>query len=99
MTQEGAIGAIIEYIVLDDDDEPLDISSATVKALVFKKPDGTVVEKTAVFVTNGTDGKLKWTTIAGDLTPYGTYSAQARLTMPGFDGRSQVELFDVLRNL
>lgn len=99
MTQESAVGVIIQYTVLDYNANPLDISSATVKSLVFKKPDGTVVTKTATFVTNGTDGKLKYTSIAGDLAPYGTFSVQAMLTMTGFDGRSEVETFDVERNL
>ena len=64
---------------------------------VFHKPSGAMT-KTAVFTTDGTDGKLEWTTIAGDLTPWGTYSVQAKLTMPGFTGRGKRATFEVLKN-
>ena len=37
-----------------------DISAATVKRIKFRKPDDTEVEKDGTFVTDGTDGKLKY---------------------------------------
>ncbi len=36
---------------------------------------------------------------AGDLTPWGTYQVQAKLTMPGFTGRGKRATFEVLKNL
>jgi hypothetical protein len=97
--QENAIGVDIIVTVLDTAGAVKNISTATAKQLIFKKSNGTVVAKTATFVTDGSDGKLKWTTIAGDLTPYGTYQVQAAITMPGFEGRGKPALFDVLKNL
>jgi len=99
--QEGSIGIIIEYTVFEDDGvTPKNISSATTHNLVLKKPDQSVVNHAAIFSTDGTDGKIRFTTtLATDLTPAGAYRIQADLTMPGFDGRTGSDVFHVERNL
>jgi len=100
--QEGDIGTIIRVTVgtrVAGVFVPKDISNASVKELVFHKPGSSSMTKTAVFTTNGTDGKLEWTTVSGDLTPWGTYQVQAKLTMPGFTGRGKRATFEVLKNL
>jgi len=99
--QEGDVGTVIRVTVgtrVAGVFIPKDISSATVKELVFHRPTGSLT-KTAIFTTDGTDGKLEWTTIAGDLTPWGTHQVQAKLTMPGFTGRGKRATFEVLKNL
>lgn len=40
----------------------LDISGATEKLVIFKKPDGTEAEYPGEFSTDGEDGKLRYTT-------------------------------------
>lgn len=51
----------------------LDISGARVKRLIFLKPDGTFLEKDATFVTDGTDGKMRYISVKNDLTPAGSW--------------------------
>ena len=98
--QENAIGLPIEYGVLDVDGSAKDISAATVKKLLFKKPNGVRLEKTAEFSNPpGADGKLIVTTVAGDLIPYGVFEVQAELTFPSSDLRTAIATFPVLRNL
>lgn len=93
---EGAVGVVIEYTVLDSSGQPLNISAASSKKLIFRKPDRVILEKNADFVTDGSDGKLKYTTVEGDLVPHGNWRAQADIIVPGVvDGRTEVEVFDV----
>jgi hypothetical protein len=97
--QENAIGVPIEYNVLDFNGNAKDISSATTKKLLFKKPNGIRLEKPAQFSNAGNDGKLYVTTIDGDLIPYGVFEVQAVLTFPTYDLRTEIATFPVLRNL
>lgn len=97
--QESTIGVLIEYTVLDTDGDALDISGATTKKLVFKKPNGVVITKDADYVTDGADGKLQYASIAGDLLPSGLWTVQAYLVRSGLDGRTEVGQFRVLKNL
>ena len=98
--QENTAGAVIEYQILDQDGvTPLDISAATNTQLIFKNPSGVTITKTAAFVTDGTDGKLQYVTVAGDLVGYGAWQIQAHLTLLGADGRTEVERFGVEKNL
>jgi hypothetical protein len=98
--QENAIGIPIEYGVLNSDGSVRDISSATTKKLLFKKPNGVRLEKPANFSNPpGNDGKLVVTTIDGDLMPYGVFEVQAELSFPTSDLRTEIAKFPVLRNL
>lgn len=97
--QVGSIGLVIELTVKEKNEatglyDIVDISSATVKNFYIKKPDKTIVIKTADFVTDGSDGKLKYVTIANDLDMRGLWYIQAYINSPGFNGRSTIiELF------
>lgn len=97
--QENAVGANIEYTVLDANGDPKDISTATIKKLIFKKPNGVTLEKTADFTNTGSDGKLKITSIDGDLQPYGIFQVQALLTIGTFNSRTKTDTFPVERNV
>jgi len=100
--QEGSIGLQIQYTVLKEDGTPQNISSANTagsKKLIFTRPNNTVLTKDAAFATDGLDGTLIYTTMAGDLVPSGIYQLQADLTMPNFQGRTAVDTFQVFKNL
>jgi hypothetical protein len=92
------VGANIEVTVTEDE-AVVDISTATVKTLIFKKPRGTVVSKTATFSTDGTDGKLKYITESGFLDQTGFWKVQAELTTPDYIGRTKEAIFTVRANL
>jgi len=101
--QEGTIGLEIQYMVTKEDGSPENISSANTagaKKLVFMKPNGVVMIKDALFVTDGLDGLLKYTTAATqDLTPSGIYQVQAELIMPVFQGRTAPDILSIGQNL
>lgn len=74
----GDVGTIIRLTITENDDTTaVDVSGASVKTFYFLKPDGTKINKTAVFNTDGTDGKLKYTTLAGDIDTVGRWQVQA----------------------
>lgn len=107
--QAGVVGATIRVVCVQPQTAaekaagaprvPLDISASSVKELIFRRADGSTITKTAIFVTDGTDGALQWTSEAGDVEPWGTYSVQPNIVMPGFTGRGQRVRFEVLKNL
>lgn len=97
--QEGAIDTYIRYQVLDEAGLPKDIGGATVKQLIFGRPNKTTFIVDATLFTNGADGILQYITVDGDLVPYGRYQVQANLRMPGFNGPTGVATFPVLKNI
>ena len=54
-----------------------------------------MVPKTAVLVNTGTDGKMKYTTIAGDLDESGVLQLQARVAVGGADWKTDIVQFTV----
>ena len=94
---ENDIGAIIEVTVVEPDGDAKDISSASTKQLKFTKPNGVVMTKDAAFSTDGSDGKIRYTTVEGDLTPYGLWSCRAYLVMGGWTGHTSKCAFDVFK--
>ena len=79
----------------------IDISSATVKEFRIKPAHTKGVAKkiNAAFVTNGTDGKLKFTTSATHFDVVGTWFVQAYLVMTGYSGyttKVSIEVLDIL---
>lgn len=97
---EGDIGTIFRLTIVDCDSVAIDISTATVKDIVFKKPDGTSVTKAGVFYTNGTDGIIDYTTIADDLNMIGeNWKIQAVVTLSTGRWSSDVGTFTVYGNL
>jgi BppU N-terminal domain len=96
--QKGAIGVDI-VLTVTEDGAALNIASATGKKIILGKPDGTRLEKEAAFVSDGSDGKIKYTTIAGDLDAAGVWQAQAEFTLSGFTGRGTMTTFEVKPNI
>lgn len=94
----GDVGTVFTLTVTDGS-AAVDISSATVKQMSFRKPDRTVVAKDAVFSTAGTDGKLKYTAVAGDFDQDGHWLLQAYVEIDAGDFHSDVIHFNVLANL
>jgi hypothetical protein len=77
----------------------LDISAATDMMLYFKPPSGTVKEETAALYTDGTDGKLVYTTVADWLDEIGIWEVQAGFALGSWSGRTSVGSFPVFANL
>ena len=80
----GDIGTVFEVTLKDEGNSPeiVDISTATVKELIFRAPNGTVTTHAAAFTTDGTDGKLQYTTIsASDLSISGDWRIQVHIVL------------------
>jgi len=86
-------------VTVTDDSVAEDISSATTKDIIFRKPDGTLLTKAGVFETDGTDGKLFYLTIADDLDTEGVWSLQVSLILSSGTWKSDVSEFTVYANL
>jgi len=91
----GDIGTVIRLTILDQDGNALDISLATTLQIAFKKPNGTTVQKTAVLVGTGTDGKVYYQFVTGDLDVAGAWIAQAKVVLPGGTWYTTEALFNV----
>jgi hypothetical protein len=74
----GDVGTELVIPVTDEDGVEVDVSAAT-KTIYLRKPDGTVLTKTAVNDTTGTDGLMKHVTVSGDLNVAGEWGIQGRV--------------------
>ena len=92
------IGTVFE-VTVNDDGAVADISSATTKEIIFIKGNGVKVAKTATFTSDGTDGKIRYTTVSGDLNIDGRWQIQGRIIMPAGTWSTSVESFTVHENL
>ena len=72
----GDIGTVFELTIVDTDKVSIDVSTAAVKYIYFQDPTGARMRKTATFTTDGTDGKIEYVTIAGDIDEVGTWQVQ-----------------------
>lgn len=86
-------------VTVKDGDDIIDISSATTKNLIFRKPDGTLLTKAASFYTDGTDGILTYSTVSGDLEDDGFWKLQGYLVITGGTWYTDIHDFNVHRNL
>ena len=86
-------------VTIKDDGVVVDISSATTKEIIFKKPDGNTLTKNADFVNDGTDGKIDYSTVSGDLNLVGIWNIQAKVVLAGGTWSSEVQEFQVFENL
>ncbi len=97
------IGTVFRVTVYDTTStggsEVADISGATTKTIIFGRPDGTTFTKSAVFTTNGTDGKIEYASVDGDLDKAGTWSIQAYVVTSAGNWNSSIGNFRVFENL
>lgn len=83
-----------------DGDIITDLNLLADKKFIFVKPDLTKLTKNAIFVTDGTDGLLYYTSLTGDLDQSGTWNFQVVVTYSnGKTYSSDIERFIVHRNL
>lgn len=88
------------YVTIKKDKEIVDISGTTEKKIIFDKPNANgVFSKDASFVTDGSDGKLKYTTEADDLDTAGIWKMQAVITLPTGKWHTGIAEFQVFGNL
>jgi len=94
----GDIGVNFNITVMNGD-AVLNVSNANSISIIFQKPDSSDLTKTASLATNGTDGKIKYTTVAGDLDQIGTWQIQARVNFGASVFSTDIQKFKVYRNI
>jgi hypothetical protein len=93
----GDIGATV-LLEVKETRAALNISAATSLQIEIQRPDGTTLDKTAVFNSDGTDGKIKYVTVSGDLNTAGRYEVQGYFVLSTWTGRTERVAFQVFGN-
>jgi hypothetical protein len=97
---KGDIGTVFELTITETTGTVVDVSTATSKSILFQKPDKTKVSKTATFTTDGSDGKIQYTAVDGDIDTIGEWSMQGYVELAsGGKFHSEITTFEVNRNL
>ncbi len=96
----GKYGIVVTLTLNDiDTGEAADISGYTTLIVNLKPPDGVVKEKTATFVTDGTDGQIKFTIESGDIDKAGRWRLQTIISNAHSRLPSEIVDFSVGREL
>jgi len=94
--RKGDIGTPIELTITSDGSTAVDISTATTKQITLQSPTGTETTYTASFTNTGTDGKLRYTTVATtNLNAVGPWLAEAYIVTPSGAWHSSILRFRV----
>lgn len=86
-------------VTVKDNDVVVDVSSATVLNMIFRKPDGTLLTTNADLYTDGTDGIIYYRAVYGDLDQPGIYKLQAYVEISGGSYYSSIGSFKAVCNL
>jgi hypothetical protein len=96
---KGDIGTVITATIVDESGTAVNLAGATSKKIIFQKPDGSRAEKDLAFATDGTDGKVKYTLLAGDVDQSGGWQRQYRVSLAAGTWTSDVVVFDVKESI
>lgn len=89
-----------EHTIRDEAEAIVDLTSAGTMQILFRKPSGEVLTKVAVKVNApGTDGKIEYISIAGDMNETGGWKRQGRVTVGGGPFSSDIVDFTVYPNV
>ena len=97
--QVGDVGVSLIVSILDPDDVIVDLQAATTKIIRLGFPDSTSKDFAASFLTDGSDGKLVYKTLDGDITKAGCHQVQGIVTIGGETRSSTVSAFNALENI
>jgi len=86
-------------LTVKDGSSAVDISGATTKQIIIKKPSGTKITVSTTFSTDGTDGKMYYTTVVDDLDETGSYKLQGKVIISDGTFYTDITTFKVHRNL
>lgn len=97
------VGTELVIKFVDEEGEIIDISTATTKQILLRKPGSATVTKTGEFDTDGTDGLLKYvTTKVGsvyDLDRAGQWQIQGFAVIGTNEWHTKINHFEVAGNL
>lgn len=90
---------MVGKITIKQNGSVLNISTYTTKQFIFLKPSGTTLTVTADFDTDGSNGILKYTFLAGNINEAGQWKVQARIAKTGIEISSEAIPFVVKERL
>lgn len=99
MPAENDTGSIFRVTVKKQDNTVWDISAATTIQIKFEKPSGSTAIKTASYTTDGTDGKMEYVSVSGDLDEVGEWQVQGRVVSGSQDLRTTIGKFQVIKDI
>ncbi len=91
-------GTIFRATILDGG-TIVDISSTNNKEFTFQKPDASSLAVSGVFLTDGTDGIMQYTTVDGDLNQAGNWQIQGKVFFTSSVWNTSIHKFKVHDNL
>lgn len=95
----GDVGTSFQVTVRDENGAVVDVSLSPSLLLIFKKPDGTNLTKTAQRVNDGTDGLIRYVTEEGDIDQPGKWLLQGYVEKGNAKLYTDVHEFRVYPNL
>ena len=98
----GNVGTIFQTTILDQNGVAVDVSAASVLTLRFRlrSVPATVYAQTAALVGTGTDGKIKYTTVAATfLHTAGDWDVQSYIKIGTTEFWSDIHPFTVFANI
>ena len=94
---DAGVGIVIECV--DQDGNQRCIQGATAMTVRILYPSGVIEDFTAVFLTDGSDGKMVYVTEAGDLDEVGHYVIQGVLTVEGVEHKTATSSIEVTESV
>ncbi len=98
----GDIGTLFIVTILDESGDIVNLTAATELEITFKNSRGqnlVVAMPDVSLYTDGLDGKIKYTTVSGDIPYAGTYYIQGRIVTLNTEYHSTIDSFTVEANL
>ena len=86
-------------VTVTDGSSAVDISGASTKQIIIQKPSGTKLTVATAFDSDGTDGKMSYTTVEDDLDEAGSYKLQGKVAISDGTFYTDITSFKVYRNL
>jgi hypothetical protein len=80
MVYQGDLGVPLDYTAVDETGAVINLQSATEKQYTIVRPDGSSEEVDATFITNGSDGKLRY--VLDEVDQVGIWKYRAFYTTP-----------------
>jgi len=96
----GGVGIVFTFTVKDTANAAIDLSSSATKTLTVVAPNGVSTTWTLAYVTDGTDGQVKFTTTATtDLHTAGKWRAQLWMDFTTTSWYTDIVTFEIEANL
>jgi len=81
---DATIGGELTPLILNQDEEVVNLATATEILFRLEKPSGTIIERVGTTLTNGVDGYASYTLVTGDLDEAGVWYYWLKITAPSF---------------